>query len=102
MRSILQNYGLPNDSEQRKEIKMDKYENNFEMTEGLYVEVIKKMVPGATLAYSSQVVVKANSEDCWLFIKQASRVKSNKNVARHATKPSFVCAILVSQNKGGF
>ena len=41
---------------------------NIELT-GHEVSV-QKMVPGATLAYSSQVVVKANSEDCWLFIKE--------------------------------
>ncbi len=41
---------------------MDKYENYFEMSEGLYVEVIKKMIPAARyIMYTAAMVLLAVS-----------------------------------------
>lgn len=41
---------------------MEKYENNFEMSENLYVEVIKKMVPGARyIMYTVAIILLAVS-----------------------------------------
>ncbi len=41
---------------------MDRYENNFDMTENLYVEVIKKMIPGARyIMYTAAIIMLAVS-----------------------------------------
>ena len=41
---------------------MDKYENYFEMTEDLYIEVIKKMIPAARyIMYTAAIVLLAVS-----------------------------------------
>lgn len=47
---------------------MNKYENYFEMSENLYVEVIKKMIPGARyIMYTAAIILLAVSA-CVMFI----------------------------------
>lgn len=49
---------------------MDKYENYFEMTENLYVEVIKKMIPGARyIIYTAAVILLAVSASVMIIGK---------------------------------
>lgn len=40
---------------------------NIELTETANLDL--KMMPGKTITKDAQVIVKANSEDCWLFVK---------------------------------
>ena len=40
---------------------------NIELTESANLDL--KMMPGKTIAKDAQVIVKANSEACWLFVK---------------------------------